>query len=136
MFTVSIHWLSSLRRFTYSPYIYTPWCSLGWNFLQGFENLKPYSLLMLWEFLAHMSLWVQFDSFSWIFEVSAGIGWGDKIWITTWGMRRINSCESRRLLLKSLHNEVFCVFTVTVNSPLASFFLQFIQLCLYWWHTL
>lgn len=124
MFTVSIHWLSSLRRCTYSPYIYTPWCSLGWNFLQGFENLKPYSLLMLWEFLAHMSLWVQFDSFSWIFEVSAGIGWGDKIWITTWGMRRINSCESRRLLLKSLHNEVFCVFTVTVNSPLASFFLH------------
>lgn len=49
---------------------------------------------------------------------------GGKIWITSWGMRRSNPCESRRLLLKSLHNEVLWVFTATPNSLFASFFLH------------
>jgi len=47
-------------------------------------------------------------------------GGGDKIWITSWGMRRINPCENSRLLLKSLHDEVLWVFTGAVNSLLAS----------------
>lgn len=51
-------------------------------------------------------------------------GGGDKIWISSWGMRRINPCENSRLLLKSLHNEVLCVFTGAVNSLLAGSFLQ------------
>lgn len=29
-------------------------------------------VLKIWEFLAHMSLWVQFAQFCWMFEVSAG----------------------------------------------------------------
>lgn len=118
--------LSSLRRVTNSPYIYTPWCSLGWNFLQSFENVMQYgSLLMLWDLMVHMSLWVQFAQFFWMFEISPGtmqegeirfgspaVGWEGLILVKT------------RLLLKSLHNEVLCVFTGAVNSLPASYFLH------------
>lgn len=86
------------------------------------EAILPTDALQV---LAHMSLWVQFAVFLDVWGIWRHYaGGGGKIWITSWGMRRINPCESRRLLLKSLHNEVFHVFTATVNSRLTSFILH------------
>lgn len=134
MFIVLIHSLIKFLKgsFAYSPYVYTPWCSLGWNFLQGFENLKPYSLLMLWEFWPICLCGYNLLSFPGCLRyLQAPCRRGGKIWITSWGMRGINPCESRRLLLKSLHNEVFHVFAATVNSPLTSFILHCLSSYIY-----
>lgn len=51
-------------------------------------------------------------------------GGGGEIWITSWGMRRINPCKNRQLLPKSLRSEVLGVFTDAVSSLLASSFLH------------